>query len=81
MKYRTCQISFAATGTVRQVVQIMKKGLTPKKLVEMLKAGKAYTTVEEGGTVDVIATGKAVARIESVKNELDYCEFELDRKD
>ena len=47
----------------------------------MLKSGVAATTVQEGGTVDIVANGNVIGRVTYVDNELTYEDFECDDED
>lgn len=71
-------ITFNASGYVRQTVQITNPKFTPEQVVQMLNDGSAVTTVQEGGTLDITATGEKIGEVVNVDNDLEYEEFDLD---
>ena len=75
---REFKIKFEAQGYAEQTVVIFNPDMTPEKLQRMLNSGVAATTIQEGGTVDVVADGKALARVVNVDNHLEYSEFEVE---
>lgn len=71
------KITFSAQGSITQTVKITDPGYTPERLVKELDSGELITTVQANGTVDVTASGKVVASVIDVANELEYYDFEL----
>jgi hypothetical protein len=77
MKPTNFTLSFTAQGHISQTIQITNPAYTPKRIVAMLNSGKAVTTVQENGTVDIVATGEVIGKVVNVNNELEYDDFEL----
>jgi hypothetical protein len=75
------QLIFSASGTIKQTVRLNAKavalGITPKRLQSGLNSGKYVTTVQEGGTVEITATGEAIGAVVGVVNEMEYEQFEV----
>jgi hypothetical protein len=72
------EIFFSVQGYVTQTVEIVDPKMTPAKLQTMLNNGKACTTIQEGGTVDITASGKVIARVRFVDNNCEYSDFEVE---
>ena len=72
------EITFCAQGYVKQTVHITKKEWTPEKLEEALNEGKVATTIQEDGTVDVVASGEVIGTVENVDNNLEYEDFSVE---
>lgn len=72
------EISFSVQGYVTQTVEIVDPKMTPAKLQKLLNDGKACTTIQENGTVDITSTGRIVARVVFVDNNCEYCDFEVE---
>lgn len=75
------QITFTATGTVRQSVKMIDKTITAERLQEMLRSGTALTTIQEGGSVDITADGRKIAEVNDVYNELEYADFDVEEEE
>ena len=77
------QLRFSASGTIKQTVQLNAKGvalgITPERLQAGLSSSEYVTTVQEGGTVEITATGEVIGAVVSVDNEMEYGEFEVDK--
>jgi hypothetical protein len=71
------EISFLASGHVNQSVRLIDKDITPDELVSMLNSGKASTTVQEDGTIEITATGRVIGIVEDVDNHMGYEDFEV----
>jgi hypothetical protein len=71
------QIAFNASGFVRQTVDIIRPGYTPRQLIADLNAGTVWTTSQEGGDVEVVESGEVVARVVSTEPEMDHDGFGL----
>jgi len=79
-------LTFGAQGYIKQNVKITKKGLTPKKLVELLEKGKAATTIQDtvvgnpeaNPIIEMVATGEKLAEILNTDNNLEYDDFQDD---
>ena len=72
------KIVFNAQGWVKQTIEITDPTVTPEALVEMLNEGKAVTTIQEDGLVEILATGKQIGRVINVDNNLEYEEFDIE---
>jgi uncharacterized membrane protein len=75
MANRTFELSFTATGHIEQTIEITNLAYTAKKIVAMLDSGEATTTVQEGGKVEITATGEVIGKVVNVDNSLEYEEF------
>ena len=77
------QLTFSASGTIKQTVRLNAKavalGITPERLQAGLSSGEYVTTVQESGTVEITATGEAIGAVVSVDNEMEYGEFVVDK--
>jgi ABC-type molybdate transport system substrate-binding protein len=70
------EIAFSVEGSVKQTIEIINPAYTPEMIVSGLASGKLATTIQEGGSVDVVATGEKVATVINIDNELGYFDFE-----
>ena len=73
------KITFDVQGSVTQEVDIFEPGITPAKLKKMLNSGKAATTIQENGTVDIVKSGLVIGKVNFVDNECSYSDFEVIR--
>jgi len=72
------KLSFSAGGHIIQRVYIVNpKEYSPKRILELLNSGKAQTTVQEGGTIDVVSSGETIAHVVDVENNMTYTAFEV----
>ena len=69
--------TFSARGNISQTVNIINPAYTPERLLRELNSGRLLTTVQENGAVEVTASGKVVATIVSVDNDLEYFDFQF----
>ncbi len=77
MDNATFELEFSAQGSVRQTVKITALNVTPNDIIWMLKSGEAATTIQEDGTINIVASGKPIATIENVDNELEYFDYAI----
>tara|TARA_Y100000034_G_C6881011_1_gene403698 strand:- start:1681 stop:1977 length:297 start_codon:yes stop_codon:yes gene_type:complete len=76
------KISFCASGYVTQRIEILDAELTVEQLVKMLNDGSAVTTIQEtdengvDSFIQETATGKDLAMIRDVDNNLEYTDFD-----
>jgi len=78
VKTKRFDLSFTAQGYIKQTVEITNPKYTPKKVIAMLNAGEAATTVQEGGVVEIVATGEIIGKVVNVDNNLEYEEYDAD---
>lgn len=71
------RISFTAQGHIYQTIKLLTEKYTEQQIVDMLKSGEAYTTVQEKGNVEIISTGEIIGIVTSVDNYLEYEDFEI----
>tara|TARA_Y100000034_G_C6902213_1_gene417528 strand:+ start:3502 stop:4035 length:534 start_codon:yes stop_codon:yes gene_type:complete len=77
----TFEVSFTAQGHIEQTLQIVDNKYTPDKVMELLKSGRAVTTVQDGGDVLlVVMLGEdgdegVIAKVISSDCHLEYDEF------
>jgi hypothetical protein len=72
---REFRISFDVSGTVEQTVLITDPKMTEGKLDRGLRDGRIATTIQEGGQLIVVKTGRVIGKVLSVENECEYSEF------
>ena len=72
------QIKFDVSGSVTQTVVIQDKKITPEILQQLLISGEAVTTIQKSGTVEYLKDGKIIGYVESVDNECEYSEYEVE---
>lgn len=75
---REVTVTFEAQGSVKQTVLLTDPNIIARKLEKMLRKGEAATTIQEGGTVDVVADGKVLGRVVNVDNNLEYDVFDVE---
>lgn len=73
---REVEVTFNVAGYVKQTIVITNPNFNPEQVVKGLQDGTLVTTVQEGGSVDVTATGEEVGRVVHVENECEYTDFE-----
>lgn len=78
---RYCDISFCVQGSVKQTLEILDDKWNGVKIVKALNEGIIFTTIQENGTVDIVESGRVVAKIVNVDNSCEYNEFDIDRED
>ena len=74
---KTLEVTFGVQGFVRQHVEV-PDDITPEQLCEMLKSGKAATSINPGGElIRCGETGKAehLGWVMSLNNECEYNDF------
>lgn len=74
---KTIQISFLAHGYVNQTVEI-PDDFDETELEEGLNSGKICTTIQENGSIDILATGKKIGTVVDVENNLEYEDFDVE---
>lgn len=72
------EIAFSVEGTIKQTLEIVNPEYTLETILAGLASGKLATTIQEGGSVDVVATGEKIATVINVDNELGYFDFEAE---
>ena len=77
---REFRITFDVSGTVEQTVVITDPKITEGRLDRLLNEGKVATTIQEGGQLMMVKTGRVIGKVLTVDNECEYSEFmvELD---
>ena len=75
---REFEITFNIQGSAGQTVRVHDRNMTPQKLQDLLDAGKAQTTIAEGGRVEYTHNGRLIATVISVDNECSYSDFEVE---
>lgn len=73
------KVTFSAQGTITQEISLIDESLTASDIQSGLNSGKYATTVQEGDTfIEEIGTGKRIASIVNVDNNLEYFDYEVD---
>lgn len=72
------EISFAVSGYVDQTVEITDLKLTAAQLQKGLKSGKFATTIQDGGEVIVVKTGRVIGRVVSLDNNCEYEDYNVE---
>jgi hypothetical protein len=70
------RISFYVSGYAVQTVKL-ENGYTVEQVVEMLNDGRAITTIQEGGSIDITENGKKIGTVECVDESLEYTSFQV----
>lgn len=70
----TFEVGFCVSGYVLQTVEISDDDITSDDLARKLNAGEVLTTIQEGGSVDLI-TGAAIGKVVYVNNCCMYSDF------
>ena len=71
---KNLRVTFGASGYVTQDIEVPDE-VTAEELEAKLNSGEWVTTIQEGGSLDVTATGQAVGKVLYVDNSLEYDEF------
>ena len=72
------KITFSVEGSVSQEIQIIDPNITPTQLQRLLNKGIVATTIQEGGSVDLIKSGKVIGKVLSVENNCSYFDYEVE---
>jgi hypothetical protein len=73
------KITFSAQGTISQEISMLDESISSEALQKGLISGKYATTIQEGSTfVEEISTGKRIADILSIDNNLEYFDYEVE---
>ena len=70
------KIAFSVSGWVTTTVSVPDE-FELDDLQRKLNDGTYVTTLQEGGTLDVLESGKEIGRVIDVDNELGYEDFEV----
>jgi len=66
-----------AMGHFTQTIRVTDPDWSPADIIATLHEGRIATTIQEGGDVSDVATGRVIAIVTNVDNHLEYSEFEL----
>jgi hypothetical protein len=72
------EVSFTVMGDATQTVTVDDLSITEEQLQKLLSSGKAVTTVQEGGTVDMTKSGRRIGRVRSVDVNCTYEDFSVE---
>lgn len=72
------KITFIVEGAVSQEIKITDPKITPAQLQILLNEGKVATTIQEGGSVYFIESGKIIGKVLSVENNCSYSDYEVE---
>lgn len=75
MKTKQVKVSFSVSGTIEQTLEV-PADMTLSELEDQLNNGQIVTTVQEGGSLDVTATGNSIGKVLDVDNQLEYEDFD-----
>ena len=78
---QTVKISFVVSGYVYQQVQITDENISPEKLQKMLNSGEAVTTIQDNGSVEIVAKGTKIGEVKkgmTSKSDLEYSNFKVE---
>ena len=73
---KTVRIAFGAAGYVTEDIEVADD-VDEQVLADKLASGEWVTTIQEGGSLEVTASGQVIGRVVNIDNELEYDEFEL----
>jgi len=71
---KTLSASFDASGYVVQDIEVPDE-VSAEELESKLASGEWVTTIQEGGSLEVTATGEVIGKVVSVDNNLEYDGF------
>jgi hypothetical protein len=71
---KNIRISFGAAGYVTQDIAVSDE-VDAEDLVNKLNSGDWATTIQEGGNLEVVASGEIIGKVVYVENSLEYDEF------
>jgi hypothetical protein len=71
------RIRFTVVGYVEQTVRLSKP-MSAEDLQTMLNKGTVFTTIQDGGTVDIVETGEVIGTVVDVTNNCEYEDFEVE---
>jgi hypothetical protein len=74
-----CQITFNASGWVKQNVKIIDPNVTADELEQMLKSGEAITTIQDDGVIINAKDSHVIGVMEQVNNDCEYTDFEVEK--
>lgn len=74
-----CEIRVSAQGDFKQKVHIIDPHLTIEDLQAGLNSGRFATSIQEGGVIEEVGTGRIVGSVVSVDNRLEYSDFEVEK--
>jgi len=69
------EVTFSVIGYVKQIVNI-PSGIAADELARKLESGQVLTTIQEGGTVDLLG-GTTIGTVLDVMNHCQYEYFEV----
>jgi hypothetical protein len=72
------KITFSVEGDVSQEIQITDPKITPSTLQTLFDTGKVITTIQEGGTIELIESGKIIGKVLSVENNCSYSDYKVE---
>lgn len=71
---KNIRVMFGASGYVTQDIEVADE-VTAEELEAKLNSGEWATTIQEGGSLDVTATGESIGKVLYLDNGLEYDEF------
>lgn len=70
-------ISVSAEGWFNEIIELNDDcKLTKEEICKKLYNGDLVTTIQEGGSLDITATGESIGKVINVDNELTYADFD-----
>ena len=71
---KNIKVTFGASGYVTQDIAVADD-ISEQEMAENLNSGKWVTTIQEGGNLEVTASGEVIGKVVNVDNDLEYDEF------
>ena len=69
------QVSFSASGWIKQDIEVTDPTMTAERMVEMLASGDAITTVHEDNDVLALPDFNTIGKVLYSETELEYFDF------
>lgn len=73
---KNIKVTFDAFGYVTEYIAVSDE-VSAEELEANLNSGKWVTTIQEGGSLEVAATGEVIGKVVDVENSLEYDEFSV----
>ena len=71
---KNIKITFGASGYVTQDLSVSDE-VSAEEVAAKLNSGEWMTTIQEGGSLEVVASGEIIGKVVNVDNDLEYDEF------
>jgi hypothetical protein len=76
---KNIKITFGASGYVTQDISVPDE-VSAEEVAAKLNSGDWMTTIQEGGNLEVVASGEVIGKVVNVDNDLEYDEFSVERE-